>query len=188
MNYKECFEYIRSDYYRYTGQRASLLRIWFYGWTHPAVRYTFWLRLSQHRGWAFLLTKFMHRRLMRKYGLLIPSATHIGYGLYIGHCLGVVINHQSVIGNNCNISQFVTLGGVKGHAPVIGDNVYIGPNVCIVGGVHIGNDVTIGAGSVVTRDVPDNVTVAGVPARIISESGHPEYVNRRYNVYNFSQR
>lgn len=117
---------------------------------------------------------------MRRYGLLIPSKTSIGYGLYLGHALGVIINHQSVIGNNVNISQFVTLGGVGGLAPIIGDNVYIGPNVCIVGGVRVGNDVTIGAGAVVTKDIPSGVTVAGVPAKIISYQNHPEYINNRY--------
>lgn len=182
-SYKNCIELIKSDYFRYVGKRASFWKIWIYGLSHPAIHYTIWLRLSSYReGWAFLYAKYRHRKLMRKYGMLIPSITKIGYGFYLGHCLGVVINSNCIIGNNVNVGHFVTLGGVKGHAPVVGDNVYIGPNVCIVGGVHIGNNVTIGAGSVVTKDIPDNCTVAGVPAKVISDRCHEEYINNRYEI------
>lgn len=55
----------------------------------------------------------------------------------------------------------------NGERPIIGDNVSLGANVTIMGGVHIGNNVVVGAGSVVVKDVPDNCIVAGNPARII---------------------
>lgn len=55
--------------------------------------------------------------------------------------------------------------------PTIGDNVFIGTNSCILGNVKVGNNVVIAAGAVVVHDVPDNVTVAGVPAKIIKEKG-----------------
>lgn len=60
-----------------------------------------------------------------------------------------------------------TLGKKGDNRPVIGDNVSLGCNVTIIGGVHIGNNVTVGAGSVVVKDVPDNCIVAGNPAKVI---------------------
>lgn len=116
------------------------------------------------------------------YGVQIPSNTKIGYGLYLGHCVGIVVSCNAVIGNNVNLSHFVSIGGVEGKAPIIGDNVYIGPNVSLIGDVRIGNNVTIGAGAVVTKNIPDNVTVAGVPAKIIQDTCHPEYVHNRYII------
>lgn len=73
---------------------------------------------------------------------------------------------------NFTISQFCTIGSNKGHAATIGDNVYIAPHCCIVEDVKIGDNSTIGAGSVVTHDVPKNAIVAGVPAKIINYKNH----------------
>ncbi len=74
-----------------------------------------------------------------------------------------------MIGNNVNLSQFTTIGANGGRqAAEIGDNVYIGPNVCIIEHVKIGNNATIGAGSVVTKDIPENATAVGNYAKVIS--------------------
>ena len=62
----------------------------------------------------------------------ILRKTKIGYGLYISHGGPVVVNPSTVIGNNCNLSQFVTIGSNEGKAAVIGDNVYVGPNTCML--------------------------------------------------------
>ncbi|MGE5865508.1 MAG: serine O-acetyltransferase, partial [Rhizobacter sp.] len=102
-------------------------------------------------------------------------------GFYIGHFGGIVVNGESVIGKNCNISQGVTLGqanrGRNKGCPIVGDNVYIGPGAKLVGAVRIGDNVAIGANAVVTRDVPDNAVVVGIPARVISHEGSAGYVN-----------
>ena len=121
----------------------------------------------------------MHRRLSVKYCIQIPRTCRIGCGFYIGHGIGIVINGGTVIGNNVNISQFLTIGTNRNTPAVIGDNVYIGPNVCIVEDVHIGNNASIGAGAVVVKDVPENATVAGVPAKVVSYKEHP-FVKNRY--------
>jgi len=105
----------------------------------------------------------------------------IGFGLYIGHGFGTIINPTAVIGNNVNLSQFTTIGSNHGKAAVIGNNTYIGPSVCIVEDVTIGSNCTIGAGAVVTHNIPPNSTAAGVPARIISHKVHP-YVNNRWTL------
>lgn len=123
------------------------------------------------------------RHYQFKYGIQIPSRTKIGRGFYIGHFGGIVVNGATVIGKNCNISQGVTIGqanrGPRKGCAIIGDNVYIGPGAKIVGHVNIGNNVAIGANAVVTKDIPDNAVVAGVPARIISMDGSEGYINRK---------
>lgn len=95
-----------------------------------------------------------------------------------------MVNPTTIIGNNCNLSQFLTIGSNSGAAAVIGDNVYIGPNVNIVERIRIGDNVTIGAGSVVTKDVDDDFVVAGVPAKFISKENPGRYVNRRWIIKN----
>ena len=148
--------------------------------TNHCLRYLIWLRLSSKRNIFRLLAKYMRKKYSIRYGIDIPHATSIGYGLYIGHGIGIVVNPTAVIGNNCNLSQFTTIGSNDGQGAIIGDNVYIGPSVCIVEDVKIGNNVTIGAGAVVVKDIPDNATAAGVPARVISYSRPGRYIIRRW--------
>ena len=104
----------------------------------------------------------------------------LGYGLYIGHGVAIVINPGTKIGNNCNISQCLTIGSNHKTPATIGDNVYIGPGVCIVEDVRIGNNVSIGAGAVVVKDIPDNATAVGVPAKVVNYDNPGIYINRRY--------
>jgi serine O-acetyltransferase len=92
-----------------------------------------------------------------------------------------VVNLRSTIGRNCNISQGVTIGrinrGKRSGTPIIGDNVYIGPGAKILGGITVGNGAAIGANCVVTRDVPENGVVVGIPGEVISHTGSEGYVN-----------
>ena len=96
----------------------------------------------------------------------IPKGMKMGGGAIFYHPYATVLNAES-IGENFSCIQCTTLGYGKNGLPVIGDNVSLGANVTIIGGVHIGNDVVIGAGSVVVNDIPDGCVVAGNPARII---------------------
>ncbi len=135
---------------------------------YPNFAFQVWLRLASKKNIFYPLAYIKHRRLMKRYGLQIWPSTKIGGGLYIGHYCGTIVHPKTIIGSNCNLSQFTTIGSNYDTPAVIGDNVYIGPSVCVVENVHIGSNSIIGAGSVVTKDVPENAVVAGVPAKIIS--------------------
>ena len=109
-------------------------------------------------------------------GIEIHPAAKIGSNFFMDHGSGIVIGETTEIGENVTIYQGVTLGGImpsiesdsqrnqKRH-PTIGNNVIIGSGAQILGSINIGENARIGANSVVSRDVPANVTVAGVPAR-----------------------
>jgi serine O-acetyltransferase len=133
----------------------------------------------------YILFKFAIMQLKRnmyKFGISIPYSTEIGNGFYIGHYGCIVVNKDVKIGNNCNISQGVTLGGTnrgtRKGCPTIGNNVYIAPGAKVIGNVMVGNDVAIGANCVVTKDIPDHAVVVGIPGKVISYNGSVGYINR----------
>lgn len=115
-------------------------------------------------------------------GINIPYQIDVGPGFYISHFTGVFVNSRCRIGRNCNLSQGVTLGlanrGPRKGVPTLGDNVYIGPGAKVVGAVHIGDGVAVGANAVVTSDLPAYSVAVGIPARVISEQGSAGYVAR----------
>ena len=94
----------------------------------------------------------------------------------------IVISERTIIGNNVNLGQFLNIGTNHRTPAIIGDNVYIGPHVCIVEDVIIGNKSTIGAGAVVVKDVPENATVAGVPAKTLNYNNPGQYIYRPYPI------
>lgn len=100
----------------------------------------------------------------------VPPQMHIGKGTVFPHdALGCVFHPDVRIGSNCKILHGVTMGGRAGHKglPVVGDNVLIGTHAQILGNVKIGDNAVVGAGSIVTHDVPANVVVVGNPAKIL---------------------
>ena len=106
-------------------------------------------------------------------GIEIHPRAIIGKRLLIDHGMGVVIGETAEIGDDCTLYQGVTLGGVgnergKRH-PTVHNGVLIGAGAKILGNIEIGNNAKIGANAVVLRDVPENATAVGVPARVIEK-------------------
>ncbi|HIK33532.1 MAG TPA: serine O-acetyltransferase [Oscillatoriales cyanobacterium M59_W2019_021] len=134
-------------------------------------RFAHWLH---HLGIPFIPRMISHiSRFLT--GIEIHPGAKIGKGVFIDHGMGVVIGETAIVGDGCLIYQGVTLGGTgkqsgKRH-PTLGENVVVGAGAKVLGNLYIGNDVRIGAGSVVLRDVPSDCTVVGVPGRVVYRSG-----------------
>jgi serine O-acetyltransferase len=188
MTWKRCRALIVSDLWRHTGRvdaatflsrflsvpgfrYAALLR--FYGYSRASV----WCQVGV-RQLSFLAL----RHYSIRYAIDISRDARIGSGLYIGHFSGIFVSGGVVIGDNCNISQGVTLGqlnrGEKAGCPIIGNNVYIAPGAKVIGRVKIGDFAAIGANAVVVNDVAPHTSVGGIPARPVSDYGSEGYVNR----------
>lgn len=103
-------------------------------------------------------------------GISIPKSVNAGGGLRIHHFGCVFIHKNTRIGRNCTLRQGVTLGNRHndGDAPVIGDDVEFGAFAQVLGLVRVGDRAKIGSMSVVLKDVPDEATAVGVPARVIA--------------------
>ncbi len=127
-------------------------------------------------GWMY----FWQKSIEILTGISIPASARIGNSFYIAHFGGIILNSETRIGNNCNISQGVTIGvsglGDRRGVPVIGNNVYIGANAVLAGHISIGDNVLIAACSFVGSDVEENNVVQGVPAVIISDKSSKGYI------------
>ena len=113
-------------------------------------------------------------------GITLPYSATIGKAFYIAHYGNIIIHPSAIIGDNCNISQGVTIGvsgfGELRGVPKIGDNVYIGANSVVVGKIEIKDNCIIGACSLVKESLKSNSKVLGVPARIIGTSKTNSYI------------
>jgi serine O-acetyltransferase len=147
--------------------------------TYPGVHALIFHRISHRlwrRNWRYLarLLAFISRLFTNVD--IHPGAT-IGRRFFIDHGIGVVIGETAVIGNDVTLYHGVTLGGTswnKGRRhPQLGDNVLVGAGAKILGAISIGNNVRVGANSVVVRDIPANCSVVGIPGKIV-RTGAPQ--------------
>jgi len=155
----------------------------------PVLDTVFWMRVNAYINlkplfWLpfKIFAKLILHHYIFKLGISIPCQTQIDSGFYIGHYGGIIVSSKAKIGKNCNISQNVTIGrscrGFRKGTPTIGNNVYIAPGAKIFGHIRIGDNVAIGANCVVTKDIPANSVVVGVPGKIISQKGSCGYIDR----------
>ena len=182
-NFKELVEIVYSDFYRthphipYNNNFKMVLRLYKWG----RKEWSFWFRCAQYESWWQAWAMKRYKKISKSLLIEIPLKTDIGYGLYLGHPRCIVINEGTKIGNNVNLSQFLSIGTNEGTPAVIGDRVYVGPMCCIVEDVKIGNNVTIGAGAVVVKDIEENATVAGVPAHVLNYDNPGRYIKNAYD-------
>ena len=151
---------------------------------NPCFRFIFLFRVcafTKRFSLVGVVARIWFKHVQRRFGFQIPHTTKIGGGLFFSHYGGIVVNPKTVIGENCNIAQGVTIGqintGEKAGCPVIGNQVWIGPNAVVVGKITIGDDVLIAPLSYVNFDVAQGSVVMGNPAKIVSDKGSFGYIN-----------
>ncbi|MEO1492588.1 MAG: serine O-acetyltransferase [Pseudomonadota bacterium] len=136
-----------------------------------AYRVAHWLWTRGRRD----LAMFIQMRVSQLFSMDINPAARIGRGLMIDHAHSMVIGETAVVGDDVSMLHGVTLGGTGKEGgdrhPKIGDGVLIGAGAKVLGNITVGKCSRIAAGSVVLKPVPDCVTVAGIPAKIVGEAG-----------------
>ena len=146
--------------------------------TYPGVKAVFFHRIANFFQLAkfYLVARIISQLSRFLTGIEIHPGAKIGKNLFIDHGMGVVIGETSEIGNNVTIYHMATLGGiapsinsnnqrqVKRH-PTLSDCVVVGSGAQILGPVIIGANAKIGANAVVTKDVPENAVMVGIPAK-----------------------
>ncbi len=118
--------------------------------------------------------KWLHHHQGIKYNIQIPPNV-FGAGLRINHIGTIIVNNNAKIGEWCDLHACVNIGqDVDGEAPIIGNDVYIGPGAKIYGAIEIGDNTMIGANAVVNKSFTQNdVVIVGVPGKVISEKRNP---------------
>jgi serine O-acetyltransferase len=149
-----------------------------YRYKYPTVHFLRKLRLAElflnrargpvGRALALLL-RHRAREAGMRLGFSIPPGV-FGPGLAIVHWGTIVVNDKARVGARCRLHPCTVIATKDGAEPVIGDDAYIGPGAKIMGGIHLGDRVAVGANAVVNRSFPDDSVVAGVPARLIGQA------------------
>lgn len=180
---------LAADLYRYAGRTGTAPFCKHYLFT-PGFKYTVLMRtcgyLRTKPAMAlglYPLLKLLLLRARYKYGIAIPEYTVIGPGFFINRFGGIYVNGDVVIGSNVNYTHGAMIGqlnrGPRAGNPTLGDRVLLASGAKVIGRITIGNDSSIGANAVVTKDVPDRGVVGGVPAKLLSEAGSEGYINRQ---------
>ena len=148
--------------------------------TYPGVKALFFHRVANffHIAGFHLIARIISQISRFFTGIEIHPGAKIGKKLFIDHGMGVVIGETSEIGDNVTIYHMVTLGGIapsinsndqrnmKRH-PTIKEDVVIGSGAQVLGPVVVGRGARIGANAVITKDVPENSVMVGIPARSV---------------------
>ena len=163
--------------------------------TYPGAKAVFFHKIANF----FAIAKFnLIARIISQFsrfltGIEIHPKANIGKNLFIDHGMGVVIGETSEIGDNVTIYHMVTLGGIspsvnsneqrniKRH-PTLKDNVVVGSGAQILGPVTVGKNAKIGANAVVTKDVPENAVMVGIPAKNVGETSGSDENFKPYGI------
>ena len=163
--------------------------------TYPGAKAVFFHKIANF----FAIAKFhLVARMISQFsrfltGIEIHPKANIGKNLFIDHGMGVVIGETSEIGDNVTIYHMATLGGIspsvnsneqrniKRH-PTLKDNVVIGSGAQILGPVTVGKNAKIGANAVVTKDVPENAVMVGIPAKNVGETSGSDENFKPYGI------
>ena len=163
--------------------------------TYPGAKAVFFHKIANF----FAIAKFhLVARIISQLsrfltGLEIHPRANIGKNLFIDHGMGVVIGETSEIGDNVTIYHMATLGGIspsvnsneqrniKRH-PTLKDNVVVGSGAQILGPVTVGKNAKIGANAVVTKDVPENAVMVGIPAKNVGETSGSDENFKPYGI------
>ena len=163
--------------------------------TYPGAKAVFFHKIANF----FAIAKFhLVARIISQFsrfltGIEIHPRANIGKNLFIDHGMGVVIGETSEIGDNVTIYHMATLGGispsvnsneqrnVKRH-PTLKDNVVVGSGAQILGPVTVGKNAKIGANAVVTKDVPENAVMVGIPAKNVGETSGSDENFKPYGI------
>ena len=163
--------------------------------TYPGAKAVFFHKIANF----FAIAKFnLIARIISQFsrfltGIEIHPKANIGKNLFIDHGMGVVIGETSEIGDNVTIYHMATLGGIspsinsneqrniKRH-PTLKDNVVVGSGAQILGPVTVGKNAKIGANAVVTKDVPENAVMVGIPAKNVRETSDSDENFKPYGI------
>jgi len=169
---------IKEDYRRCSKKPGNISRYIYKMLSNAGFRAVVLYRLGNwfHKRKNYHLAGFMERIIFHTSYCQISTTAEISPGFLIAHPIGLVIGGGTRIGRNCDVRQNVTFGGNfnkvddKGRShPWLEDNISVGAGAVIIGPVKIGTNSIIGANSVVTKDVPQNVIVSGIPGKILKE-------------------
>ncbi len=171
------FRLLRSDFAIIKERDPAARGVWEIIFCYPGFQALSMHRIS-HKLWQYqlpLVPRLLSHITRFLTGIEIHPGARIGKGVFIDHGMGVVIGETSEIGDRCLLYQGVTLGGTgkesgKRH-PTLEANVVVGAGAKVLGGICVGTNTRIGAGSVVVKNVEANSTVVGIPGRIVHQSG-----------------
>lgn len=184
MSFKKCKELIKKD----SRRNGSV----FVGLFKPLHALLIWFRLcgyfwSRNMHIMHLCTKVPFKVYQYITGVHLDERCSCGGGLHIEHHSNIAISVGATLGENVTLFQGVTIGKNFGGShygyPNIGDNVILFAGCKVLGKVRVGNNAVIGANSVVTKDVPDNCVVAGVPAKVVSEDFRTAIFKNEYEKH-----
>ena len=163
--------------------------------TYPGAKAVFFHKIANFFAIAnfHLVARIISQLSRFLTGIEIHPRANIGKNLFIDHGMGVVIGETSEIGDNVTIYHMATLGGIspsvnsneqrniKRH-PTLKDNVVVGSGAQILGPVTVGKNAKIGANAVVTKDVPENAVMVGIPAKNVGETSSSDENFKPYGI------